>query len=377
MNKLRIIIKRIIVLILSKTKHDSIVFESIPDLSDNAKAVFDEMIRRGLNNKYKMVWLCMHKGSCPEVYNTTYVSQTDLHGLKAFWSVAKAKCIISCNNFYPSNGNYQKSVYVMHGVGLKKAGKYTAPRGIDYITCLSDSVNKVIANEIHVPLSVMKVTGFPRNDDLLNSSSGKIRNLFDNKYSKIIVWYPTFRQHVGGAKYSDSSITFPIIHNPEDAVKINKVAKDNNVLIVLKPHFSQDVSMIEDGGFSNIKLINDNYFLSHNVSSYEFVGGCDALITDYSSIFFDFLLCNKPVASVWEDIEEYKKNRGFAFDVDYYMKGAFKIYTVLDFVSFVKQIASGKDTLSNERKEILNIVHYYKDSNSSRRVVDFIEENVL
>ena len=31
------------------------VFESVPDMSDNTKAVFDEMLKRGLNKKYKMV----------------------------------------------------------------------------------------------------------------------------------------------------------------------------------------------------------------------------------------------------------------------------------------------------------------------------------
>ena len=34
-----------------------IVFESKPDISDNTKAVFDEMLRRKLNKRYKLVWL--------------------------------------------------------------------------------------------------------------------------------------------------------------------------------------------------------------------------------------------------------------------------------------------------------------------------------
>ena len=37
-----------------------IVFESLPDFSDNTRAVFDEMVRRGINKKYKFIWLCVN-----------------------------------------------------------------------------------------------------------------------------------------------------------------------------------------------------------------------------------------------------------------------------------------------------------------------------
>lgn len=373
----RTIIKRVIVAFAKMLPHNSIVFESIPDLSDNSKAVFDEMIRRGMNKKYKMIWLCKDNATYPTIENTKYISQIKCGGIKAFLYVAKAKCLISCNTFLIKNGDYQKSVYVMHGVGLKKAGTYTAPKGIDFITCLSEPLNRVIADEIHVDYSIMKVTGFPRNDALLNASPEKVKALFNNRYHKIIVWYPTFRQHTGGPSYSDSSITLPIIHNPQDAEELNQAAKACNVLIVLKPHFSQDLSLIKDGGYSNIKLITDEFFKINNLSSYEFVGGCDALVTDYSSIFFDYLLCNKPIASVWEDIEEYKRNRGFAFDVDYYMKGAVKIYNVSDFINFINEVALCKDSLAQERMEIMNIAHRFKDNKSTVRVVDFIEKVAL
>ena len=163
----------------------------------------------------------------------------------------------------------------------------------------------------------------------------------------------------------------------DDALRLNEAARKENILIVLKPHFSQDISRVKKLNLTNICFINDTFFNKHQISSYSFVGGCDALVTDYSSIYFDFLLCNKPIASIWEDVNEYRVNRGFAFDIDYYMKGAYKIFTIDDFINFIYEISSNVDSLKSEREEIMKIAHHYLDDKSTERVVDFIENNCL
>ena len=98
------------------------------------------------------------------------------------------------------------------------------------------------------------------------------------------------------------------------------------------------------------------------------------MITDYSSIYYDYLLCNKPVAAVWEDIEDFRRELGFAVDIDEVMKGAFKIYTLDDFKKFVQEIATGKDSLKTEREAVKKIVLHADDDQSTRRVTDFIIE---
>ena len=52
-----------------------IIFESAPDLSDNTKAVFDEMIKRGMNEKYEMLWLLKKEPTddLPKIKNVKYV----------------------------------------------------------------------------------------------------------------------------------------------------------------------------------------------------------------------------------------------------------------------------------------------------------------
>ena len=84
-----------------------IVFESVPDLSDNTKPVFDKMLEMGLNKKYKLVWCVSDKTEgFPCEKNVKYVDK------KTFWSrlqfmyyTARAKCLISCNVFLSSKSS--------------------------------------------------------------------------------------------------------------------------------------------------------------------------------------------------------------------------------------------------------------------------------
>lgn len=351
-----------------------IVFESVPDYSDNTLAVYNEMIKRGMNKKYTLVWLCKNKWDYDNNENVIFVTST-------FWKYIysySAKCVICCNKFLPSHHIRQKSLYLTHGEPIKRLKDYYAPQNIDYVIGLSSQLNKVMAKELRLPEHKFYVTGFPRNDNLFNPNNKRnVRKLFGGKYYKIIMWLPTFRQHKKHDVDKCTSSPLPVIHNKEAAIGINDFLRKTNILIILKPHFAQDLSYIQDNHLSNLLFIDDSFFKENNINLYELLGGCDALITDYSSVYYDYLLCNKPIAVMWEDIEEYQKNRGFALDVNYYTKGAYKIYKFEDFKSFLEKIGKGEDPLKEQRYKINQIVNQHQDAYSAKRVVDFVEDNCL
>ena len=96
---------------------------------------------------------------------------------------------------------------------------------------------------------------------------------------------------------------------------------------------------------------------------------------DYeTAYYFAYLLCDKPIALMWEDIEDYRKDPGIAVDVDYIGKGAEKIYNLADFESFIIKVSEGIDNLRNERREICEWANYATDGKNTERVVDFIIE---
>jgi len=350
-----------------------IMFESAPDLSDNSKAVFDEMVARGINNKYKLVWIV--KKAPDEAFlsipNVSYVLSTDTKRIKL--KRLMSKCFICCNDWLPTMRRGQTSFYLSHGTTIKNLKEYRNDliRRIDYVLSAAEGVDFLCEREFGAEKAQIFSLGFPRND-VLTTADRDLSPLFPHcDFDKIIVWYPTYRQHSNGAVVSGGS-SLPIIHDSEAAAALNEYAKSKRVLLVLKPHFAQDVSYVKDLGLSNIVFIDDSFFVKNAISSYEFVGSCDALITDYSSIYYDFTLCDKPIALIWEDYEEYKKVPGFADGVDELLCGGEKVYTLSELEDFVGNVAKGVDRLGDKRRLICLKVNHNGDGHSSERVVDFI-----
>ncbi|MBR2384920.1 MAG: CDP-glycerol glycerophosphotransferase family protein [Clostridia bacterium] len=351
-----------------------ILFESVPNLSDNSKAVFDEMIKRGVNQKYKLVWFVDEKFKpTNKIKNVKYLcfNKGILNKIRSKILHYRVKCLISCNSFLPSVVKKQKSFYLAHGMPLKSVrGYYTVPNEIDYCLVTGQGLLETTSYEFNFPQEKLLPLGYPRNDSLV-TTKGNNKELFDIDCDKIIVWYPTFRQHVNG-KVTAGGNALPIIHDEKLAIQLNEKAKESRVLIVLKPHFAQNLDNVKNLGLSNIIFIDDEFFIKNNISSYEFVARCDALITDYSSIYYDFLLCDKPVALIWEDIEQYKEKPGLIKDYECYSAGAQKIYNIEEFKEFIDNLANGIDKNKEARNQICQNIHASQDGQSSKRVVDFI-----
>lgn len=362
-------IKKILIFLLPL--RNIILLESVPNLSDNTKAVFDELIRRGINNKYKIIWILNNpETNPPQIENVSYIMH-DSFLLKIYRIVSK--CMICCNDFLVTVKKGQTSFYLSHGTPIKSLHDYyTIPNEIDYCLAAGPDIMPICSYEFCYPQDKFFTLGFPRND-VLTKTNLDLKKIFEKEnIEKFIVWYPTYRQHKNG--FTVTANALPILNDSEKAKQLNDVAKLNKTLIILKPHFAQDISYIKDLNLSNIIFINDKFFEEKNITSYEFVGSCDALITDYSSIYFDYTLCNKPIALVWEDYNEYKANPGFAVNVEEFLSGGEKVYSLSDLTSFVENVANGVDPLYHERNVICDRVNISRNGNNSSNVVNFIIE---
>lgn len=349
-----------------------IVLESVPDLSDNTRAVFDEMISRGLNKKYKFIWIVENeKHKIPNLKNVKYVNK---RSIKKYWYLFFCKCGICCNGKVFSYRKGQFSIYLSHGFPIKSVRVAVGElcNNIDYWLSPSENVKDIFSYEFRANLDCCVSLGYPRNDSFAKPNRDLKEIFTDVMFDKVIVWYPTFRQNHGGIAASNSSDALPIINNEENAKRLNNFAVNNKLLVVLKPHFAQDVSYMKDLKLSNIRFIDDEFLFEKNLQSYELVGSCDALLTDYSSVYYDYTLADKPIGLIWEDFDDYKENPGFAVDMDYYMQGGEKIYTIQDLEDFLLRVSKNEDVLGAERRKIRDYVHYSTDGKNSERVVDFI-----
>lgn len=353
----------------------AIIFESTPDFSDNTYPVFEELVKRGFDKKYTFVWSCSRRTTLPESWEHIryiYPNEKSLfQKLRVAYYMANAKCMISCNRYLLPWRKAQLSFFLTHGTPIKNIrGYYTLPNSITHCLAASPDLAEHTAFQHGFDPRKMFALGYPRND-ILTQPPTDVKKTLGTDCSHVIVWYPTFRQHRGG-RTAGSGKALPVIHDTDAAKTLNDWAKQMDILLVLKPHFAQDVSAIRDLHLSNIRFIDDDFFTLHGISSYRFVASCDALITDYSSIYFDYTLCDKPIGLVWEDLEEYRKNPGFALDIDKCGNGGVKIYTLDDFKAFLQQVAEGNDACQEARRKLRDLVNYAPDGSNTQRVADYI-----
>ena len=350
--------------------NNSILFESSPDLSDNTKAVFDEFITRGLNKKYKLYWICFDKNKrkYPKYRNVKYIRYENKW--KVVFLLCTAKAVVCCNRFFSIDKKNQTVYYLMHGSPIKNtSGYYTCPDYVDYMVTAGSYMNEKSAVAMGIDKSKCYPLGYPRNDVLINPNIDISSYL--GKYKKYIIWYPTVKQMSSGVDYGIKPISF--LDTDESVRALNDYAKERDVLIIVKPHFAQ-IANIKILDYSNIKFIDDKFYKDNNLTPYEFMGSCDALLSDYSSVFYDFMICNKPIGLVWNDIEDFKKNVGFYDFYEETTAGCEKIYTFEELCKFVEAVSEGRDELAETRERICKTVNADRDGKNAARVVDFIIE---
>ncbi len=359
------------------SRREYIIFESTPDFSDNTYPVFLELAKQGFDKKYTFVWSCSQPAPLPgALENIRYIypkEKSIFQKLRTAYYMANAKCMVCCNRFLLPWKKAQLSFFLTHGTPIKNIrGYYTLPDSITHCLAASPDLAEHTAFQHCFDPKKMFALGYPRND-ILTQPQADVKKMLQTDCSKVIVWYPTFRQHHNGLT-AGSGKALPVIHDTNAATALNDWAKQMDVLLVLKPHFAQNVAQIKDLQLSNIRFIDDSFFTQNAICSYGFVAGCDALITDYSSIYFDYTLCDKPIGLVWEDLEKYRKNPGFALDIDECGKGGVQIYTLEDFKTFLQQVAEGTDTCREARRALRDHVNYAPDGCNTARVTQFIIE---
>lgn len=358
-DKFRTFIKK--VLSVFKIKN-VIVFESNADYSDNSRAFYEYLIENKYNNKYKIYWFVNNQKDfkdreCKNVKFLTMwkngTKKSFLQWIKYFHIVKNAKYLISSNRQLHKLNNKTISININHGTPLKRVKDIgVVPKDIDMVLVGSDFCVNMMSNQLNLPKDKFICVGNPRNDIIFKDSNTieKVKEYSD--YDKIIVWLPTFRKAMGSER-NDSTLNFPlglpIIYSEEELLKLNEYLKRNNVLILFKLHPHQDTTLFKASSLSNIKILTDSYLIEKDIELTELFKISDALITDYSGVYYDYLLLDNIMGFTVDDFEDYKNKKGFVFDnIQDYMAGE-KIKNIEDLYVFIDNVIKNNDLYKKER----------------------------
>ena len=109
------------------------------------------------------------------------------------------------------------------------------------------------------------------------------------------------------------------------------------------------------------------------VQLYELVENCDALLTDYSSIYYDYLFLNRPIGFMVGDLDEYK--RGFIIENPMDEMPGDIIHNTSELKHFIRALLNGNDGHEEERLRLRSEVFLYFDNQNSKRLFEFIKNN--
>lgn len=281
--------------------------------NDNPEALY-RYIEKNYPNMTTVIVLKDAIRAYPEYPNSKVVS----YGTEAYWYyLARSKYFVNNVNFTELprvKRNEQIEIQTMHGTPLKTLGfdvlgdwKDSTYSEVlrknsnwDYLTVPSDWVANYALNAFRVSPQIIK-SGYPRNDTLFINYNTEEINALKRALSlpiekKIVAYTPTWRS-------KDETSIHSFLNLQEFYSKI-----PDDTVIAIKNHHYQPWEKIAKQYTDKIILLNSDTEIEqlYHVS--------DALITDYSSVMFDYSLLNKPMLFWAFDYEAYVKNRGLNFD---------------------------------------------------------------
>ena len=350
-------------------KDDNLVlFYSNMGFRDNIEYLYDFTIKSGYNKKYRIIR--SQNEAPPDVIPYNVRIERNARSVLSFLRAGHVFYCFGKLPIYPSKK--QIVIQMWHGSpfkGMDKGVEITRTKKpyYTYYLAASDFFRPAIHKAYSCDDSHIAICGNPRNDVMYESFP--LYNLAVQGKKKII-WMPTFRKStkLGYADTRQKSI-IPFYKN-EELIELNEILGKLKVGLIVKIHPSQDLDLFENIQLSNINILSHQMFSENGYDLYRLLAQTDALITDYSSVFYDYMLLDRPIAFTMEDFEEYSMKRGFIIDNPEKVMAGHKIHNKEDLLSFLKDVSDGNDPWKEERNEINCIVNTYRDGQNRKRVLD-------
>ena len=134
--------------------------------------------------------------------------------------------------------------------------------------------------------------------------------------------------------------------------------------MIVKLHPMDILMTVKFSNYSNLIFLKNSDLEDKHCQLYSLLGEIDVLLTDFSSIYIDYLLLNRPIGFIMEDFDQYKNSRGFIMDnPKEYMPGEF-ISSKKDLFDFLKQCTANVDAHNTKRKKVNNIFNIQKENYS-------------
>ncbi|MFC7006773.1 CDP-glycerol glycerophosphotransferase family protein [Halalkalicoccus salilacus] len=209
----------------------------------------------------------------------------------------------------------------------------------------------------------LPVTGYPRNDALVREMPGERVGQDDAVHDAVdaidaehlLAYLPTYRE-------GDSDPTEHV-----DFETLDAFLAERDAAMLVKFHPFNDPAVDADR-FENLR------FLPPEFDVYPTLRHVDALVTDYSSVYFDFLLLDRPVVFYAYDRDEYAADSGFHLDYDEVTPGPVA-ETFEELLDTLEAVRSSPDARADERERVRRMAFDHADGRAAERVYEYARDH--
>lgn len=265
-----------------------------------------------------------------------------------------------------------KNIFLQHGIikdDLSTWLNQYSKRFEMFVTTAQPEYESVLNEKYGFGKNIVKLTGLPRYD-LLN----------DNK-EKLIVIMPTWRMNLSSkidAKTGERKPN-PNFKNSEYFEFYNKLINDKEIHKILKKHKYKCKFVMHSGHSANISDFDTNKYveiLDGTVNYSELFSKAALLITDYSSVAFDFAYIRKPVIYTQFDEESFYANQ-------IYQKGYFSydqnglgpvLHEYEETIKTIIKYIENDCNLEEKYKKRIDKFYKFNDKNNCQRVYEEIKK---
>lgn len=258
-------------------------------------------------------------------------------------------------------------LYLNHGTPLKTMGylKHYDDSGVDdqarsfaAIACCSSFEGKLWRRAYRVPKRRIWVTGVPRNDRLFVPSPDAPALSELKPTGKMVLFAPTYRE----SGVLDGYLPVPGLGRD----RLIDVLERHDATLLIRPHYYESAAAGD-----TIARLGSNRIVAADEDRVpdvtDLLPAVDVLVTDYSSIYVDFLLLDRPIIFVCHDLEQYARERGFMIDYLKYTPGA-KARTPSEFLAVLETELAGDDPFRDARAAMRRLFHTHADGRSAARI---------
>jgi CDP-glycerol glycerophosphotransferase len=338
---------------------------------DSPKCIYEEMLRDHRFDKYRIVWAFMN----PDAHDIPRGDKVKLDTWAYYKTLLKARVWITNSTMERGLSFKGDSIFYYnswHGTPIKLMGgdiregnqsfgtkEKRCP--YDVFCAQSEYDSDIFKRSFHVPDRAMKIIGLPRNDELINNAGEERKNRIKAQLGipndkRVILYAPTFREYSKDENLN--CVIAPPIH-----LKRWKESLGHKFVLIFRAHYEvvKVMNVVSDEFVKDVSAypsLNDLMIVS------------DVLISDYSSMFFDYSVMRKPMLCFAYDYDKYAKERGMYFDIREWLPNA---DNEDDLIKLIRDTDTTKECVATKKFQENFVTEY---GSASKKSLDIIYDAI-